>query len=270
MAKNSKKRNIYNIATVIVILISITLIISGVCVVLNQSNKVLFLPLVLGGAALMTVGGITINLIRLVNLVKNAKNYNKFLEDNNVNEREEEEAFKTYINNTRHNRNATNFRMLSLWLRSAKNSPKDNSKLAKFNLFMVILFFACILGFIVFSIMGLLYVGLACIGLGLFVIILVILIQVIHQKISNNSKNIDETNAPVLGTVIACSLSGESSFGSGRDQLQTTRIISTTYLVYIDVLGEQKKAYSKRYYNKGEKVYVYQNKKLKDMVKIKE
>ena len=207
----------------------------------------------------------------LVKLVKDAKAYNKYLEDNNIDERAEEEAFKTYINNTNHNQEATAFRELSMWLRANKNAPKEKSVRSYVNLVLVILFGCCLIAFVPLLCSGQTFAGLIVWGTAFAIIFILLIIHLVHKKISTNRKNIDRNVPSKLGTVISCTISDESSYGSGKTyHLKTNRILSTTYLIHLDVAGETKKAYSKTFYNKGEKVYVFQNKKLKDMVIIEE
>lgn len=60
--------------------------------------------------------------------------------------------------------------------------------------------------------------------------------------------------------VIGCILSSESSFSSGgaanRYYNERTKILSTTYRVIVDVDGEEKTAFSKKFYNEGDIVRV--------------
>ncbi len=91
-------------------------------------------------------------------------------------------------------------------------------------------------------------------------------VHVIHKRLSSASWNIDRSRRE-KATVLACMISDESSYSYGVGYNgKTTRILGTTYLVYLDLNGEIKRAYVRKYYNKGETVYEFRNKKLKDMV----
>ncbi len=260
----------YRRATKLVIICGMLLIFTGLMIMGFYPGHLFTVVMTICGIVLVVVGSLVVNIIMLVNLVKAAKKYNQYLEDNHIDESAEEAAFIDYINHTRHNIDAASFRSLSLWLRSMKNTPKDTSFRAKFNLFVIILFLACIVGFPVC--LGInLYLGMACLGLGFSCILLLLIVHLTHKRIASNHKNIDLSTAPLRGTVTACHISDESTFSTGgRRATQTTRILATTYLVYLDVDGVPKKAYSKTYYNNGTQVYVRQNKKLKDMVIIDE
>ena len=238
----------------------------------NDGKVYVNLPLVLIGIGMCIIGNFIIAITMLVTVVKEAKAYNQYLEENEIDEKEEEAAFKTYINNTTHNQEATSFRELSMWLRAMKNAPKEKSVRSYVNLVLVILFAGCCLTFVPLLCAGQMIAGLAVFGAAFACIFLLLIIHLVHKKISNNPRNIDQNLAPQCATVQSCTISDESSYGWGSKNYyhQTNRILSTTYLICLDVNGEQKKAYSKTFYNKGEKVYVYQNKKLKDMVIIKE
>ncbi len=260
----------YRRATKLVIIAGMLLIFTGLMIMGFYPGHMFTVVMTICGIVLVVGGALVVNIIMLVNMVKAAKKYNQYLVDNHIDESAEEAAFIDYINSTHHNIDAASFRSLSLWLRSMKNTPKDTSFRAKFNLFVVILFLVCIVGFPIC--LGInLYLGMACIGLGFACILLLLIVHLAHKGIASNRKNIDINTAPQRGTVTACHISDESTFSTGgRRATQTTRILSTTYLVYLDVDGTTKKAYSKQYYNAGDQVYVRQNKKLKDMVIIDE
>lgn len=250
--------------------VSVAVIILGIVFGPNHNDGKVYvnLPIVLTGIAMCILGNLAIVIAMFVKLIKDAKAYNKYLEENNVDEREEEEAFKAYINSTNHNQEATAFRSLTMWMRANKNAPKDKSVRSYVNLVLVILFLCCLVAFLV--VMGInLIAGLSVLGAAFAIIILLLIINIAHKKISTNKKNIDRSVPAKRATVISCIISDETSYGSGRNYYhQTNRILSTTYLVHLDVDGETKKAYSKIFYNKGETVHVYQNKKLKDVVII--
>ncbi len=223
------------------------------------------------GMAMLTVGCLIIAIAMLVELIKDAKAYNKYLEENNIDEREEEEAFKTYINNTNHNQEATAFRALSMWLRVNKYAPKEKGVRSYVNLVLLILFACCSLTFVPLLCAGQIVAGLSILGSAFTLLFALLIINWVHKKISTNSKNIDHNVPSKLATVISCTLCDEGMYSSGQIySARTNRILFTTYLIALDVDGELKKAYSKTYYNKGEKVNVYQNKKLKDIVIIGE
>lgn len=255
-------------------LITVAMIVIGIVSGPNYDDGKMYvnLPLVLIGIALLIVGDFAIVIAMMVQLVKDAKAYNKYLEDNNIDERAEEEAFKTYINNTNHNQRETAFRSLSLWLRANKNAPKEKSVRSYVNLVLVILFGCCLVAFVPLLCTGQTLAGLIVWGAAFAIIFILLIIHLVHKRISTNRKNIDYNVPTQPATVISCTISDESSYGFGSRNYyhQTNRILSTTYLIHLDVAGETKKAYSKIYYNKGEKLYVYQNKKLKDMVIIRE
>ncbi len=269
--ENNKGKNKYKKILIGLGIISFIIIIFGTGVLSPLKYETLSLIFLFGGIILMVYGSLAVGIIMLIKMFREAKKYNKYLEDNNIDESAEEEAFKQYINSTRHNIEATSFRSLSLWLRACKDAPKDKSKSSWFNLFVIILFLICCLGFIVLGGIGLFPYALGCLGLGFSCIFFLLIKHLVHKKISTSRKNIDMDSPSMLATVISSVISDESSFSTGgRRRTQTTRILSTTYLVYLDVAGEQKKAYSKTFYNKGTKVYVRANKKLKDMVVIDE
>lgn len=269
---NSNK-NVYKIVSIVLNVVAVALIVLGVLLGPKKGDGKVYvnLPIVLTGIATCILGNLAIVIARFVKLVKEAKAYNKYLEENNVDEREEEEAFKAYINSTSHNQEETAFRSLTLWLRANKNAPKDKSVRSYVNLVLVILFLCCLPTFIVLLNAGQKVAGLSVLGAAFALILALLIINLIHKKISTNKNNIDRSVPAKRATVISCIISDETSYGFGRRYYQkTNRILSTTYLVHLDVDGETKQAYSKTFYNKGETVWVYQNKKLKDVVIIEE
>lgn len=269
----NKQKDKRKIALVLLNVVSVALIIAGIVFgpKRNDGRVYVNLPVVLAGIVLCIAGNFGIVVATFVKLVIDAKAYNRYLEENNVDEREEEEAFKTYINNTAHNQEATAFRDVSMFLRANKNAPKEKGVRSYANLVLVILFLCCLPTFVVLLCAGQRNAGLVVLGAAFGIILVLLTIALVHKKISTNRKNIDRSCPPKTATVISSMISDESTFGSGRRyNLRTNRILSTTYLIYLDVDGETKKAYSKTYYNKGEKVCVYRNKKLKDVVIIKE
>lgn len=256
------------------IIISILVIIIGLAFAFPaqaDGRHLVNLPIVLIGIASISIGSPIIAIMMLVAFIRQAKAYNKYLEDNNIDERAEEEAFKAYINNTRHNQEATAFRALSLWLRANKNAPKPQGIRPWVNLVLLIIFGLCALTFMPLLCAGQMVAGLALFATAFAMIFLLLIIALVHKKIAANPKNIDYNVPSQPATVKSCSISSESSVGSGAHyHLQTNRILSTTYLICLDVGGEEKQAYSKTYYNKGETVRVHQNRKLKNMVIIEE
>lgn len=277
MEQNDKRIKIYRkVLRWWCIICSILLVL--VCISISIVPESVSYILIFGVFGLYAGGGLLISFLLLISMIKEikymikeAKKYNQYLEDNCIDEAAEEEAFKAYINSTNLNMDSVNFRELSLWLRNIKNSPKDKSKSAWFNLFIIILFLVCLVGFVVFAAIGLLAYAIGSLGLGFACIFLLLIIHLAHKRISTNKKNINKHEPSQPATVIATVICDETTFASGnRPWRKTTRILSTTYLVYLDVAGVQKKAYSKKFYNKGTKVYVYKNKKLKDMVIIDE
>ncbi len=269
---NKPKKNIFKTIfkwwVLFWILMIIVVIVIGCIKTSNENaNFTVLIIHMLVASGMLGIGSLVINVIMLIDMFKKAKAYNRYLEENKIDEQAEETAFKTYINHTRYNQDATAFRAVSMWLRAINNSPKNKS--SYINLFLIILFFCCCISFIILSACGLITIALICLGLGFAIILTLLLIHLVHKKVSTNNKNID-FNAPAqLATVKSCVISDESTYTSGSHySTQTNRILSTTYLVYLDVDGKEKRAYSKNYYNKGDKVYVYPNKKLKNMVII--
>ena len=271
--KAKTKKDPYRRALRLWSLISVVVLVVGLATGPQRHDGHVYvnLPVVLTGMAMLVVGDLIITIAMFVSFIKAVKAYNRYLTENNIDERAEEEAFKDYINHTRHNQEATAFRAFSLWLRANQNAPKDKSFRSYFNLVMIILFLGCLVAFGPLMACGL-AVGLSVLGAAFGIIILLLIINVTHDKRAANRKNIDYNVPTQMATVISCSINSESSYGFGSDYYghQTNRILSTTYLIHLDVAGETKKAYSKTYYNKGEKVEVYQNRKLKDAVIIKE
>ena len=271
--KPKTKRITYQKVLLFWSLISLAVLIAGLVFGPDKHDGKVYvnLPVVLTGIAMLVVGDLIITIAMFVSFVKAVKAYNRYLTENNIDERAEEEAFKNYINQTRHNQEAMAFRTFSLWLRANQNAPKDKSFRSYFNLVLVILFLCCLVAFMPLMAWHLV-AGLSTLGTAFGIIILLLIINVTHDKMAANRKNIDYNLPTQIATVISCSINSESSYGFGSDYYghQTNRILSTTYLIHLDVAGETKKAYSKTYYNKGEKVEVYQNRKLKDAVIIKE
>lgn len=216
-----------------------------------------------------TAIGLCLNMMHLRRLVREAEAYNQYLADNHIDAAAEEEAFKAYINQTTDNVEADSFRAMALWLRTKPFHPKKHlDPLSIFNLGLLIVFLTCLIAFVVFIIMDMVYIALACFVVAFADIGIILIIHAVHKHIANNPRNINQSLAPQQGTVTACTISDETSVTTGRTQ--TTRILSTTYLVDLDVNGEPKKAYTKQPYNPGTTVYVRQNTKLTNMVVIDE
>lgn len=267
--QNKKIETLRKLSKIFVFL-SIGILIIGIILSVSSSvsNDISFAVLI-SGISLVIISGFISSLLRLVILIKKAKEYNNEIETKNLDEKEEERVLKETINSTSHNRDTVNLRSMSMYLKTLKESPRDKSASAYIGLFFIILFVLCIIGFVVFSTMGNILVALICIGVAFLSIIILMIYHLVHKKIANSDKNIDYSIS-YQATVTACVMSDESSVSSGARCNNTSRVLSTTYLVYLDVYGEQKKAYSKTFYNKGDKVLVYANKKLKNMVKIVE
>lgn len=254
----------------LILLIPVIIFIIGICLMSNNTvNKNVSVGLMIGGAILFAICSLILSIFKFAGLVKSAKKYNEYVDINSLDEKEEERLLKEAINSTSKNRELRNFRSMSLYLKAVKDAPRDTSPMAYFNLAVIVLFIACCIGFVAFSLSGLILIGFICLGVAFLSIIFLLLYHIIHKKMSNSPKNIDFSSIS-QATVISCTISDEGSMSMGATYNNTTKILSTTYLVYLDVCGEKKKAYSKTFYNKGDKVAVYMNKKLKDMVKIDE
>ena len=220
----------------------------------------------------MVAYGLGTNLVNLQRLVRAAEAYEQYLADNHIDLAAEEEAFKAYINRTGQNLDAESLRAMVHWLRAKTLHPQKHlTPLAVFNLGLLILFFTGIFAFVVFMIMDLIYLAVACIGIAFVAFLILLGVHLVHKHIANNPKNVDRSLAPLRATVTACTISDETSTTTGaRRRTHTTRILSTTYLVYLDVEGQAKIAYSKRPYNPGTTVYIRENRKLKNTVVIDE
>lgn len=263
--KKNGKFNIYRIIFGTWLIASITIVIVSIVLAFFNDGYV-NVPLLLTGIISLFGGAFIYSVFLIVYLFVKANKYNKYLEENNIDERAEEQVFKEYINTTRHNRYAVIFRSISMWLRTVKRTPKKASNIV-FSIGFVVVFVGCIIAFIIFTGLGNTFWALLSWGIGAGVFFIVLFSHLIYVKLSTSTKNIDTTAPSQPATVTACTLSSESYMSSGSHYAtNTTRILGTTYLLYLNINGEQKRAYSKKYYNAGETVYVYLNKKLKDIV----
>ncbi len=217
---------------------------------------------------LWSVFGVVRSVFRFSDIKMSVKEENARAERENADLRQGEEARKAEINATDRNHELTEKRALGAWMRASEDVPRfaSKSKAAWVNLACVVLFLAFIVGFIVLAACGLVLYALICLGAGFVIIFVLFAVHVIHKRLSSASWNIDRSRRE-KATVLACMISDESSYSYGVGYNgKTTRILGTTYLVYLDLNGEIKRAYVRKYYNKGETVYEFRNKKLKDMV----
>ena len=98
MEKQRTKNDILKKTLIIQVFISIAVILVGILFGPNKSDghHYVNLPVILIGIVMLFVGSFIISIAMLVNLIKEAKAYNKYLEENNIDEKQEEEAFKIY------------------------------------------------------------------------------------------------------------------------------------------------------------------------------
>ncbi|MDE6398022.1 MAG: hypothetical protein K2L51_01745 [Clostridiales bacterium] len=86
-------------------------------------------------------------------------------------------------------------------------------------------------------------------------ILLAGIISAVHQKCMRSEKRFDPTRT-YCGEVRSCTVSSSTSTGS-----RSTRIMSVTYRIVLSVDGAEKIAYSREFYETGEKVRVWLHKK---------
>lgn len=119
-------------------------------------------------------------------------------------------------------------------------------------------------------------------GAGVGLLLCALIIKVIIEKISlcpskkikkgkmdiSKYKTFDADDAEVIN----CMFSSESYVGTGNKHNSTSRIITTTYKVLLNVNGQRKTAYSKEFYNAGTRVKVLtkSSSKFASMVEVEE
>lgn len=107
----------------------------------------------------------------------------------------------------------------------------------------------------VFAFFGSMVGALVCMGIFAGTILLSLIIKVILEKTSM-SKRINPDKCDICeGVVRACLLSSMGSVGGGHRH-STTRVCSVTYRIVVIVDGKDYNAYSRNFYNVGDKVTV--------------
>lgn len=197
-------------------------------------------------------GGFIVAIACVIKMFIMAKKYNDSIEAEH--RRDNDTASKEYINNTRHNSTPMAVRQIANWLQALKLAEKGD--IVKGCLF-VTTFIGCLVAFVVVAALG---YGAWCIlpwGIGCGMIIIALIVTKIIEHRSAGSKRVNKNMPAVKATVIGCYVNSESYVSSGtRRYNQTHHIINTTYRVLLDVDGKKVSAFSKKFYNEGEEVYV--------------
>lgn len=208
--------------------------------------------LVIAGIVTLFGGGFVVAIIMLVFIFIKAKRHNDSIDPDK--RKDFEEGSKKAINATDHNANSMAVRQIANWLQALKLASKGD--IIKSILFVSV-FVGCLVGFVVLAAMG---YGAWCIlpwGIGCGMIVIALIVTKILEHRSVSSKRVNKNMPSQKATVVGCYTSSESYVSTGSNRhTQTSRIVNTTYRVLVDIGGERKTAFSKKFYNEGEEIYV--------------
>ncbi len=148
-------------------------------------------------------------------------------------------------------------------IRMVTDTWKNSDRADKIKGTLFLLFFlGCIIGFVICMFIGQMIAGFICFGLGMAEILIALIVVKLKEHFSlhfHSKGSYRQATATVLGT----SLSSQSTTGKRHKS-----ILHTTYKVHLRIENENRIAYSKEYYETGDKVMVQMDMKHPKRVHI--
>ncbi len=131
----------------------------------------------------------------------------------------------------------------------------------------LIVFFVVFIGIIVCSVFNLTTYCLIGVGIIFALVICALIVVKLKEKRSLSLDEADYLDTSIGGEVVSCSVSSQTARGRNY---YTERITDTTYKVRVRVGEKIIIAYSKKFYDKGTQIRLYQHKKYKNTYIIRE
>ena len=236
----------------------------------NQLAKRVFMIIGLTSFALTFLIAIVAGVINSAHIIKGVKDEAKkqresFEEDKSAWEKES----KAYINKTAYGEEHKKIMavreifQLADAKKVAKYTPKSTKIMGGIFVTVIILLMLCLVPLLA---TGHTVAGLIVFGSFFAIMIIAAITNAVIEKtsISRANRYVKDKSEMKLtdgeekdAVVLASCISSESSLSTGKGYYrETTKLLSTTYRIIVDVDGVQKTAYSKTPYNEGDKVKV--------------